>query len=241
MTLLVALGWSGVAGGQVAHAQVEAPEVVEPLHEVSLFNRAEREVQLALLATSSEERNRHLDAAEQVARHLVESDSASADAHYWLAVALGIRTEFGGPFEKLTTGKEVFFTAARVLELDANHAGCHEMMGRLHSAVMRLPWLVRGLALRMGMGDALGEASWAQAEDHFQKACALDQAAIAPRLELAKLYVERERRAEARPILRRVADMNAANEVDRRMVSEGRALLTELDDDAPDGGAAPES
>lgn len=218
------LAWASGAAGQVT-----PPERVVSLHESRLLHRAEDAVHRALLAETDEARDGSLEVAEQVARHLVDADSTSAEAHYWLAVALGIRTEFGGPLEKLTTGKEVFFTAARVLELDPDHAGGHEMMGRLHAAVMRLPWLVRTMALRMGMGDALGEASWAHAEEHFRRAATLDRAAVAPRLELAKLYVQHDRGDEARPVLRALARMEADGEVDRRLLAEGRALLDRLE------------
>lgn len=218
------------AGGGAAGQAVEAVELVpvEATHRAGLFRRAESEVHAALLAGSDEARDAHLDAAEQVGRYLVSTDSLDADAHYWLAVALGIKTEHSGPFQKLTTGREVFFTAARVLELDSLHAGGHEMMGRLHAAVMRLPWLVRSLALRMGMGQALGEASWARAEEHYRRAMELDAAAIAPRLELAKLYLQQERGPEARPVLAEVARIQARSEVDRRMLAEARGILASL-------------
>lgn len=238
--LLVLGAWAAAAGFAPAAAQATgeprlpgAPASVRPMHEAALFARVERAVHAALLAGTDEDRDRHLRAAEQLARHLVALDTASADAHYWLAVAMGIKTEHSGPFQKLTSGKEVFFTTARVLELDSLHAGGHELMGRLHAAVMRLPWVVRGLALRMGMGDALGEASWARAEEHYRRAAELDRWALAPRLELAKLYLDRGRSAEALPVLSAMAALPARSEVDRRMKAEAAALLARA------GGGAP--
>lgn len=224
--LAFALLGASTAGGVAGQVVELVP--VEATHQAGLFRRVEAEVHAALLAESDDTRDAHLAAAEQVARYLVSADSLDADAHYWLAVALGIKTEHSGPFQKLTTGREVFFTAARVLELDSLHAGGHEMMGRLHSAVMRLPWLVRSLALRMGMGQALGEASWARAEEHYRRAMELDASAIAPRLELAKLYVQQERAVEARPVLAEVARIQAQSEVDRRMLDEARGILAGL-------------
>jgi len=206
---------------------------VAAIHAPTLHRRVEAEVHAALLAESADVRDAHLAAAEQVARYLVAADSADAEAHYWLAVALGIRTEHSGPFQKLTTGREVFFTAARVLELDSLHAGGHEMMGRLHAAVMRLPWVVRKLAMSLGMGQALGEASWSRAEDHYVRASELDAGAIAPRLELAKLYLEQERQGEARPVLAVTARIPARTEVDRRMLAEARRILAGLAAPAP--------
>ena len=103
------------------------------------------------------------------------------------------------------------------------------MMGRLHAAVMRLPWLVRKLALSMGMGEALGEASWEQAEAHYLRAVELDPAAVAPRLELAKLYLGRDRDPEAVPVLRALVDLRPSDRLDEGMLREARALLSGLE------------
>lgn len=228
----LALVLPGSGGPSALAGQIPAPEVTLPevaaTHQATLLRRVEGEVHAALLAPGDEERDRHLAAAEQLARHLTAADTASAEAWYWLAVALGVKTDHSGPLQKLTTGREVFFTTARVLELDSLHAGGHEMMGRLHAAVMRLPWLVRGLALRMGMGQVLGDASWERAEAHFRRAAELDPAALAPRLELAKLYLQFERLPEARPLLAQVALLPAGSEVERRMAHEARGILARL-------------
>lgn len=208
--------------------EIDVPQV-EASHRANLFVRVKREVEAALLTDADDVRDRHIRAAEQLASYLVDSDSTDAEAFYWLAVAQGIKTEYSGPFQKLTSGKEVFFTTARILELDSLHAGGHEMMGRLHAAVMRLPWLVRSLALRMGMGQALGEASWAQAEAHYLRAMELDSLAVAPRLELAKLYVSRERPAEAIPVLLNLARMSPGDRLDEGMLREARSLLAGLE------------
>jgi hypothetical protein len=222
---LALVAWGGLLPpGASARQEVRVVDVA-PAHETTLFRRVEGEVHAALLTEDGDARGRHLAAAEQIGRYLVEQDSMSAEAHYWLAVTLGVKTEYSGPFQKLTSGREVFFTTAKVLELDPEHPGGHEMMGRLHSAVMRLPWLVRGLALRMGMGQVLGEASWERAEHHFLRSAALDPSAIAPRVELAKLYLDQDRVQEARPVLLAVAALRAGSVVDERLLDEARALL----------------
>lgn len=214
-------------GRPLAGQGVELPPV-RAMHPASLARRVEAEVHGALLAPDDEVRDAHVEAAVQLARLLAASDSLSAEAQYWLAVALGVKTEFSGPLQKLTTGREVFFVTARVLELDPDHPGGHEMMGRLHAAVMRLPWLVRSLALRMGMGEVLGDASWDEAERHFRLSRDGDPSAIAPRLELAKLLLQRERAVEARPVLEEISAIAPAHEVDRRMRTEGLELLAGL-------------
>lgn len=223
----LALAFGACASDGLPAQEIPLPALA-PAHEASLARRVEREVHGALLAPDDETRDAHIAAAEQLARHLVQSDSLSAESHYWLSLALGVKTEFSGPFQKLTTGREVFFVTARVLELDPDHAGGHEMMGRLHAAVMRLPWLVRSLALRMGMGRVLGDASWAEAERHFRLSADLDAEAVAPRLELAKLLIQEKRPGEARPVLASLVTLAARNAVEERMLDEARDILADL-------------
>lgn len=225
--LLVLALWAAPVGGQVP-----APPPVSGLHEEALERRVEAEVDAALLATDDEARDARLDTAEGLAGALVAGYPSSADAWYWLAVTQGLRTEFSGPFQKLSTGKEVLASTARVLELDSLHAGGHEMMGRLHAAVMRLPWVVRRLALGMGMGEVLGDASWEEAERHYRIAVARDARAPAPRLELAKLLAQRGRPGEAIPLLEELNALTPADEVDRRLAAEGDSLLAVLREDA---------
>lgn len=207
---------------------VPSQAVPEGLHRERLERAVETRVHGALLAADDREREAELAAAEELSRALVSGYPDDADAWYWRAVALGVRTEYSGPFQKLTTGPDVLDATVRALELDSLHAGGHEMMGRLHAAVMRLPWVIRQLALRMGLGDALGNASWEEAERHYRVAAAQDPAALAPRLELGKLLLDRGRPDEAARWLEAVVERSPGDEVDRRLHAEGDSILAEL-------------
>jgi len=203
-------------------------------HEARLRRQVESEVHGALLATDQEVRDGHLDRADAVAQVLVDSYPESADAHYWDAVARGVRAEYSGPFAKVGMGEGILRATDRVLALDSLHPGGHEMMGRLHAAVMRLPWLIRQFALRMGMGEVLGDASWDEAERHLRISADGDSLALAPRLELAKLLVERDRPQEAVPVLRRALTLPRRHAVDERMHMEADSILGLLGEETPD-------
>lgn len=214
---------AGLAGP--SQAQVVTPPPLEGFHEERLERAVEGRVHAALLASGEDERELHLEEAEELSAALVEGYPGSPDAWYWRAVALGVRTEYSGPFQKLSTGPDVLDATVRVLELDSLHAGGHEMMGRLHAAVMRLPWVIRQLALRMGLGDALGDASWEEAERHLRVAVEGAPREPAPRLELAKLLLQRERGDEAVRALEELGELSAEHEVDRRILVEGDSIL----------------
>jgi hypothetical protein len=219
-----------VAGTPAAlPAQVPPPPpTLQGLHQDRLERRVEEQVRRALLAAAdgeAEARERHLEAAGTVSRALAQGYPESARAWYWRAVVLGVKTEFAGPFEKLRVGPRVLDATLRTLELDPRHPGGHELMGRLHAAVMRLPWVVRQVALQAGMGDSLHGASWEQAERHFRIAAAEDPGALAPRLELGKLLLERDRSREAVRVLRELVALRPGHEVERRLWTEGDSLL----------------
>ncbi len=189
----------------------------------------EREVHAALLAEAEEERrDAHVERAVELSRRFVEVSADEADAHYWLSVSLGVKTEYSGAFAKLTTGKECYQVTMRTLELDPDHAGAHEMLGRIHAGVMRLPWLVRKLGGSLGMNDALGEASWESAEQHLRRAAELDAGAIAPRLELGKLLADRDRADESTIWFRRAIEIVPSSDLDVAMQTEAEQILERL-------------
>ncbi len=194
--------------------------------EYEAAREVEREVHAAILAKDQPGvRDSHIERAVALGRRFAEAAPETADAHYWLAVSLGLETEYSGPFAKLTTGKACYESTARALELDPGHAGAHELLGRIHAGVMRLPWLVRKLGASLGMNDALGEASWESAEAHLERAAELDTRAIAPRLELGKLLVELDRPGDATAWWNRALEIEPANELDRAMLAEADSLL----------------
>jgi len=186
----------------------------------------EQQVHAAILAKEQPDiRDAHIERAVELGRRYVASSPEDADAHYWLAVSLGLETEYSGPFAKLTTGKECYEATARALDIDPDHAGAHELLGRIHAGVMRLPWLVRKLGASLGMNDALGQASWDTAESHLRRAAELDRDAIAPRLALGKLLDELDRPDQAVDWFEEARRIQPSSDLDRAMVAEADSLL----------------
>jgi len=74
------------------------------------------------------------------------------------------------------------------------------------------------------MNDALGDASWESAEVHLRRSAELDDSAIAPRLELAKLLADRGREAESREWLQLALAIEPSSDLDRAMLAEARAI-----------------
>lgn len=208
------------------HEEIQVAPTPQPTFGYEAARSVEREVHAAILAKEDPDtRDAHIERAVDLGRRYVASSPEDADAHYWLAVSLGLETEYSGPFAKLTTGKECYEATARALELDADHAGAHELLGRIHAGVMRLPWLVRKLGASLGMNDALGQASWDTAESHLRRAAELDEDAIAPRLALGKLLDELDRPDQAVDWFEEARRIEPSSDLDRAMVAEADSLL----------------
>lgn len=220
------LGAEAAAGQESERTTFEIPLVVASTHMHETSGRIAREIHAAVLSKEDGPvRDARIERALILARQLATDAPLDADAHYWLGVALGLKTEYAGRFAKLTSGKACYEATARALELDPDHAGAHELLGRIHAGVMRLPWIVRKLGGSLGMNDALGQASWESAEEHFVRSAELDPRAISPRLELGKLLTDRERPDEARAWLEQALEIAPAGDVDALMQEEASALL----------------
>ena len=210
----------GATGGEVL-----AQDALNAVPGQNLLAGVRTQVDAAVLAESDRDRDAALDAGEALVRTLVAQDPGSAEAHYWLAAVLGIRAENAGGLGKLALGREVFRVSARVLELDSLYAGGHELMGRVHANIQRLPWMARRMALRGGLAETVGASSWEVSMAYFRRAMELDPEAPAPRFELAKIYLERGRRAEGRALLEGLLSLDLSAPVEMRMAREIRDLL----------------
>lgn len=183
---------------------------------------------LGILAPTREERVRWCAAAAEAARAAVALDSADADAHYWLAASLGLQADQEGGKAKITLAVEAYQEARRALELDPEHGGAHHVVGRLHTGAKRLSWVTRLIARGLGLGAILDEARWETAEYHLRTAVERDPDPLVHHVELAKLYLQRDRASEGAAILEYVAGFTPRHALDAHYVQEAERILAGL-------------
>lgn len=187
---------------------------------------------LGVLGDTRDERLMHLRASEEAARAAVALEPARADAHYWLAAALGMQADEEGGLTKISKAREAYRVAVGTLELDPDHAGAHHIVGRLHVGARRLGWADRLIARGLGLGEILDQASWESAERHLRLAVEGDPRALLHRVDLAKLLARRSRPDEARVILTEVA----SREPRHALEAHHRELAVRLlEDGLPEG------
>jgi len=122
-------------------------------------------------------------ASEGYARRSVAVCPDSADAHFFLAVAIGQMTKVIGGKRRIELSKEIKSEAEATLALDPHHAGAMHVLGRWNYEVASLGWFQKAAA-KVVYGGVPPGASYEQAQVWFNRAIAAD-----PRMPLNHLWL----------------------------------------------------
>jgi Flp pilus assembly protein TadD len=151
----------------------------------------------AFLAAARDSVDRWIDVAVEHARSAIVAAPNDADAHYWLAAALGRRAQRSSFTGAIRAGKESYQEARRALELDSLHAGAHAVVGRFMEEGAHFSRPLRLLVASMtGMSD-IRHASMAEAEREYRAAVRLDSTSFLFRHDLGRFFADAGRLSEA--------------------------------------------
>lgn len=177
----------------------------------------------------SPERDSLYARAERLARRAVAADSMGADGHFALAAAVGRASLSMGKKERIRRARVIRDEALRAIELNPRHDGAYHILGRWNAEIMRLSGLSRFFAKRLLGAGIFGEASWDAAVSNMERAVELDPARLYHRLELAEIYVDRKRYADARTQLTDLAELPDREMMDSVYRREATALAKEIE------------
>jgi tetratricopeptide (TPR) repeat protein len=153
----------------------------------------------------SPERDSLYTQAERYARRAVAADSTGADGHFALAAAIGRASLTMGKKDRIRRAAVIRDEAERAIQLNPRHDGAYHILGRWNAEIMRLSGFSRFFAKSFLGAGIFKEASWEGATSNMEKAVELDPGRLYHRLELAEIYVDRKRYADARMQLDRLA------------------------------------
>jgi tetratricopeptide (TPR) repeat protein len=179
-------------------------------------------------SVKSPERDSLFARAEQDARRAVAADSLGAEGHFLLARAIGQTALTKGKKERIRLAGEVRNEALRAIELDPRHDGAYHLLGRWNAEVMHLSGFSRFFARSFLGGEVFGQASWDAAITNLERAVQLDSTRITHRLDLARVYVDRKRYADARHQLETIDTLPIRDFEDPRFKQEAAALLQKI-------------
>lgn len=136
--------------------------------------------------------------AEGWARRAVAANPAGPDGHYILARAIGNASLTKSSKERVRRAAEIRAEALRAIELNPRHDGAYHIMGRWNAEIMRLPGIAKFFAKSFLGAKIFNEASWEGAVTNMEQSVALAPDVIYHRLDLALVYIDRGRYADAR-------------------------------------------
>lgn len=166
--------------------------------------------------------------AERYAARAVEINPRGADGHFALAASIGQASLDMESEERIRQAKVIRAEALRAIELNPKHDGAYHILGRWNAEIMRLSGLSRFFARNFLGAGIFKQASWKNAIANMQKAVELDPGRIYHHLELARIYADRKRPAEAAAQLRAVESLPAREVMDSAYKRQGMELRARL-------------
>jgi tetratricopeptide (TPR) repeat protein len=176
----------------------------------------------------SPERDSLYAEAERYARRAVAANPAGADGHFALAASVGRTSLTMGQKARIRRASEIRSEALRAIALNPRHDGAYHIMGRWNAEIMGISGLSRFFAKSFLGAGIFNQASWAKAIFNMEKAVELDPGRIYHHLELAQIYAERKRVADAKAQLGLVESLPDREVMDSVYKRDGAALLRRL-------------
>lgn len=166
--------------------------------------------------------------AETYARRCIRSDSTNAEGHTWLAATLGYLALNAGMKEQVRLTNELHAELDKSLILNPANDGAYSIRGSLYRALGNVSWLERQLA-SIFLGN-LPEGDYEDGERALKKAIALGPDVMRHHYELGVLYLDWERKEEAKAALEFAATLPIRVAIDRPRLAKIKALLASLND-----------
>jgi tetratricopeptide (TPR) repeat protein len=166
--------------------------------------------------------------AERYAGRAVAAEPTGADGHFVLGLAIGRGSLSKGKKERIRRAVEIRTEALAAIELDPSHDGAYHLLGRWNAEIMRLSGLSRFFARSFMGAGIFNQASWQGAIDNLERAVALDPTRIYHHVDLAEVYIDRKRFADARTELLKVDTLPLKDVQDSAYKERAAALLARI-------------
>jgi tetratricopeptide (TPR) repeat protein len=211
--------------GAVAHAQTTTADTTSYAWLVSAANDA---VDRAEFNPSDDQRKTLYRDAESYARRAVAATPNDAEGHFQLARAIGRNALTMGARDRVKYAAVVREQALTAMKLDPKHAGALHVMGEWNAQVMRLSGFTRMIAKNLLGGKVFNEASWDNAQRYLEEAVAIEPNRITHRLDLGKVYADRDMKDKARQEFEWIAAAPVTDYNDRNYKDEAARRLKDL-------------
>lgn len=123
------------------------------------------------------------------------------DGLYWAAATRGRQALQHGPRTSTELAQQMWDLTERVLAIDPDHGGAHNILGKLNFEVQTLGRVQRALARLVLRQPFLSATSWEQALDHHRRAVAAEPEVVLFQMDLGQALHRSGNDEEARRVL----------------------------------------
>jgi tetratricopeptide (TPR) repeat protein len=180
-------------------------------------------------SVKSPERDSTYARAERLARVAVEVNPEGSDGYYVLAAAIGRASLTKSSKERVRRAAEIRNAALKAIELNPENHKAYHVMGRWNAEIMRLSGFQRFFAKTFLGGKIFKSASWDSAVVYMDKALAVSPDNIYHHLDLAEIYIDRDRYSEARIHLSQVENLPVYDVMDPTYKERAASLLRRIE------------
>lgn len=158
------------------------------------------------------------------------------DGLYWTAAVLGRWALFHGPRTSTRLVQRVWDLTHRLLDVDPDHPGAHNILGKLNHEVMSLSGIERFVGRLLFRIEPLKQANWDSALEHHGRAAAIDPQTVLFRRDLGQTLAALGRFDDARLQWEDALTLPSVYPVDDRFKDRIRGFLDAL---PPSASGAP--
>lgn len=197
----------------------------------SMWKFARSQIDIARLVDEDDKelRDSLYNVAFLYAQAATRADSSDAEGHFMLSLALGRLSLTKGGKERVRFAKDIYERAARAVEIDPQHDGAYHVLGQWHAEIMRLSGIARFFAKTFLGGGFMERASWDSATVYMERSVELKPEDLQHRFDLAGVYMDLERYADARHQLEEVLRLEPNQDVlDRQTQADAASQLEEI-------------
>jgi tetratricopeptide (TPR) repeat protein len=179
-------------------------------------------------SVKSPERDSIYGRAERLARVAVEANPQGPEGWFVLSASIGRASLTKSSKERVKRAAEIRSAALKAIELDSLNHKAYHVMGRWNAEIMRLSGLSRFFAKTFLGGKIFNAASWDSATVYMEKALAVSPDNIYHHLDLAEIYIDRDRYSEARIHLNQVESLPVYDVMDPAYKERAASLLKRI-------------
>ncbi len=164
---------------------------------------------------------------EYLAKKSLKLDSNNAESHYAYAFSIAVISEYANKKQQIAIAGIMKKELDKTIKLSPHHAGAYHLLGRWFDKLAGFN-SVEKLAVKVLYGTSLPEGTYAQAAASYEKAVLYEPDYILHQYELAAVYHEMKKDADAKVWLQNAIDAKYSGDDSEQVKNSCKKLLAKI-------------